>query len=574
MASNEQVLVREIIQQEHSERAADMSKDMFFQFFVTQLLMKKFDLSDEEIEDGITDGGNDGGCDGIYIFVNDELIHEDDDVAEKYRRNCAISLVIIQAKNSSGFSEDSIMKWKTLSDNLLDLNFKIADYNSRYKDDVLKKMDLFRDVYIKLVRKCSLIEINYYYVANATETHPNVKAQAEELKALAKSKHPSAKVNVIFVDSKKIVELSTTHGDSKMLLQCNAILNATDRQEYITLVSLSNYFKFITNQYGELIRYIFESNVRDYQGKVAVNQQIYKSLQAKSQSEDFWWLNNGVTIVAQEAIQNAGNKLMILNPEIVNGLQTSTEIFRYFTDNQNDIHSDERNLLVRIVIPQSDEARDRIILATNSQTAIPKSSLRASDIIHRQIEMYFKPKELYYDRRKNYYKNQGKPIDKIISIGFLAQCLISTLLQQPDYARARPSTLLEKDSIYKKLFNDKIDLDAYYVIAHVGRKVQITLKRTPDISRNDKTNILFYTVFAYMALLVENTSITAESAKNVDIINLRDEDIQKCIRIVLDIYIAKGANDKLAKNRSMTEAVTAIINEQLAKESCPNDRGI
>ena len=42
---------------------------------------------------------------------------------------------------------------------------------------------------------------------------------------------------------------------------------------------------------------IFESNVRDYQGNTDVNEGIAASLGTAS-SEDFWWLNNGVTVLA------------------------------------------------------------------------------------------------------------------------------------------------------------------------------------------------------------------------------------------------------------------------------------
>ena len=48
------------------------------------------------------------------------------------------------------------------------------------------------------------------------------------------------------------------------------------------------------------------------------------------------------------------------------------------------------------------QIRDDIIFATNNQTNIPKSSLRVTDAIHLQIEMYCKTRGLYYDRRKNY----------------------------------------------------------------------------------------------------------------------------------------------------------------------------
>ena len=62
------------------------------------------------------------------------------------------------------------------------------------------------------------------------------------------------------------------------------------------------------------------------------------------------------------------------------------------------------NILVRFIVPVSEEVRDDIIFATNNQTNIPKSSLRVTDPIHLQIEMYCKSRGLYYDRRKNYYK--------------------------------------------------------------------------------------------------------------------------------------------------------------------------
>ena len=57
-------------------------------------------------------------------------------------------------------------------------------------------------------------------------------------------------------------------------------------------------------------------------------------------------------------------------------------------------------MLLRVIVPENEETRDKIIRATNSQTPIPKSSLRATDNVHRNIEDYFKPRGLYYDRRK------------------------------------------------------------------------------------------------------------------------------------------------------------------------------
>ena len=140
---------------------------------------------------------------------------------------------------------------------------------------------------------------------------------------------------------------------------------------------------------------------------------------------DFWWLNNGITILAEKVIPVTNKELSIINPEVVNGLQTSTEIYNYYSENLGLLESENRNVLIRVIVPASEESRDNIIFATNNQTNIPKSSLRVTDTIHLQIEMYFKSRGLYYDRRKNYYKNQKKKAADIVGVSFLAQCLIS-----------------------------------------------------------------------------------------------------------------------------------------------------
>jgi hypothetical protein len=48
---------------------------------------------------------------------------------------------------------------------------------------------------------------------------------------------------------------------------------------------------------------LFDSKVRDYLGGVQFNRDIEQTLQKHvgAAVEDFWWLNNGVTIVATHA---------------------------------------------------------------------------------------------------------------------------------------------------------------------------------------------------------------------------------------------------------------------------------
>ena len=93
----------------------------------------------------------------------------------------------------------------------------------------------------------------------------------------------------------------------------------------MALVKLTDFKDFITAETGALNKAMFDANVRDHQGDVTVNKSIRDSLEHPG-DEDFWWLNNGITIVADN-ITAAGKKYTIENPQIVNGLQTSLSSF-------------------------------------------------------------------------------------------------------------------------------------------------------------------------------------------------------------------------------------------------------
>ena len=232
---------------------------------------------------------------------------------------------------------------------------------------------------------------------------------------------------------------------------------------------------------GEIRKSFFDSNVRDYQGKNNVNSSISDTLH-RSDSNDFWWLNNGVTVLASEATLVNNRELQIVNPEIVNGLQTSMEIYNYYSENKEALKNETRSVLLRIIVPENEASRDQIIFATNNQTNIPKATLRVTDPIHLQIEMYFKNRGLFYDRRKNYYKNQGRKPAEIVGVSFLAQWLISIFLKKPDYARARPSTLLNDENTYHELYEKNNDLEVFYRVAVLGKRVQKNIKCMTEYS--------------------------------------------------------------------------------------------
>ena len=311
-----------------------------------------------------------------------------------------------------------------------------------------------------------------------------------------------------------------------------------------------------------MIKYFFDANIRDYQGNVEVNTAIRETLMQITPNEDFWWLNNGITITATNA-SFASKRLNIEDPQIVNGLQTSFEIFNYF--NTNKVETENRNILIRIVKTTDEKNRLNVIKSTNSQTNIPPASLRATDPIHRDIEEYLYAKNYFYDRRKNYYKNQGKPSNRIISIPYLAQIVMGLLIQKPDYARARPSTLIKNNSDYEAIFTSKMPINLYFKSISIHKKVEEALKSycTPRLSRIQIGDIKFHVSMYVCGRLTNSLKPSVTSIESINLDLLIDDILNEAIEIVYVLYDSLGGTNAIAKGKEFVTEVLEQLNSKI-----------
>lgn len=560
MSKNAQILLESLIEQEFQNNDNYSSISDYFEFFSASQILKNQGLSDDEVDNGIVGKGLDGGCDSIYLFLNNLLITPDVVEHISAPKDAILEMIIIQSKKTTSFGEDAVMKWKTISGNLLDLSKTTTDFMTRYNADVLEAFTTFRDTYTRLITSRVKLKFKFYYATLASELHPNVIQQAEELKDTIKGLFPNAVVEVIFVDSDALFDMYNAVIENRVNLKFADIPISPNQKNYIALVDLKSYFNFIVNDEGDVRKSFFDSNVRDYQGKNNVNSSISETLH-RADDNDFWWLNNGVTVLASEATLVNNRELQIVNPEIVNGLQTSMEIYNYFSENREALESEKRSILLRIIVPDNEESRDQIIFATNNQTNIPKATLRVTDPIHLQIEMYFKSRGLFYDRRKNYYKNQGRKPAEIVGVSFLAQCLITIFLKKPDYARARPSTLLNDEKTYNELYEKNNDLEVFYRVALLGKKIQRNVRSGSDYSSAEKSDILYYVLYAVIADVLGKKNITPADIKNLDIDSITDTLIEDIRNRVYEIYKQHGGNGRVAKSAEFIQYIDNMLDE-------------
>jgi len=544
MSNNDLVLVKQLLEQDRRERAPELSESDHFQMFVSEQALKDYDLSYDEINQGVVDGGGDGGIDGLFLFVNGSLMAEPAEATD-FRRGVPVELVFIQAKTSESFSGTAVEKLLSSTRDLLDLDSNLDSLTTVYRSDLLGKVAEFREAYLSLTRKFPRFSIRYCYAALGTHIHPNVKRNVEPLKALVESQFSAVDFDFEFLTPNRLLELARMSPSTAHQLRLAESPISTSDQGYLCLVSLFDYSTFITEEDGSVKERIFEGNVRDYQGNIEVNQAIRHTLESPGE-EDFWWLNNGISIICASATLS-GKTLTLENPEVVNGLQTSREIHHCFSASQGH-DTDHRNVLVRVLVPGKNESRDRIIRATNSQTSIPIASLRATDRIHRNIEEFLAARGLFYDRRKNYYKNLGKPVKNIVSISSLAQFVLACAMHDPGNARARPSSLLKRDEDYQRIFDERHPLAVYHVCAVLGRRIEACLRsEICTVERSHWNNVRYYALMLLGLRLTGSVRPSMQRIAELEIQEVDDETCLQCIDDALEAYMSLGGTDQVAK---------------------------
>lgn len=578
--ANKNIILEEILKQ-YKEAIGEnfISDDKNFEFFAAEQLLKDENLDEDEINSGLIGDSNDNGIDGFYIFLDGELINQIEQVEGKYKE---MKVYFHQYKNKYRIEEDVVLKFNNAFNDIM--NFENNELNG-WNDDLKDKIILLRNVILKTAIYAITIKfiINHISKANSEDIESNISywSKVDNLKKNIKKFGISRlDVEYAFIGGEELKNLSykkMEYSIDLVLKDSPLTLEFGDNNiGYIALVSLKNYYNFIVEN-GNIQKHIFDSNVRDYQNKTIVNKEIEDTIKNDDYT-DFWWLNNGITIIAGKDSTQIGKKLSLKNVQIVNGLQTSYSIYNVLKGINFDKFEDTRSLFVKIIICDQKDVIDRIIRATNSQNAISSGVLRATDTIQRDIEQYFLSKGYYYDRRKNYYKNLGKPRDKIISINLLSQCIVSLVLPEknPSRARSNPTILIKKDEDYNSVFGGGYDFQVYLNSVLIFKKVDKELKRliidTKFITDNKLEKIIkLYKFHISRVLISEITDKGTPLANDLNdekiIKKIDTEAIRKSIltlKKIIDEYekINLQSIDNISKQTEFSKYINKKLNEK------------
>ena len=460
MAKNDRPLIDFMLQERQKNGYPSSDIGEVFELFAFEQILKEYDLSKEKLEDGWVDGSLDGGIDGVYIFVNGNLYSGQENFLWP-RKNADITICVLTCKHADDFKQAPLDAMYPTLQQFWDLEVANETFASQYSEDMSEARERYVIVMSNLASAGPRIEVRLIYACrgDTSAIGDSIRNRMDQLEKQAHDVLGDCKVEKQFVGASELLALSRKRKAESLSIPVHACLGH-DGDNYVVIVRLEDYYKFVSDESGMLRRYLFDSNVRDYLGLNEVNTDIDNTLKNPG-TANFWWLNNGVTIIGSGA-RMSGGKIHIDNVQIVNGLQTTETIFRHFSSGLT--VSADSNLMIKILTTTDASVRDAIIQATNNQSAIVKHTLHATEKIQRDIEDILAQNGFYYERRPGYYKNQGKPKNQSITPVELASALIAMVFKNPYKAYRLKSKFMQSEKQYSEVFSDKLPLLMWPII--------------------------------------------------------------------------------------------------------------
>lgn len=356
---------------------------------------------------------------------------------------------------------------------------------------------------------------------------------------------------------------------------------------------------------------IFDKNIREYLGSTGVNKKIIDTLTNKEDRVNFFYYNNGITLICKEMSTiktiksnfNRNAQFSVKNPQIVNGCQTVNSIYEVLKNvDPNSLEEDFKDTFVMLKVLQIDSKNDyekelyeNIVKFNNSQNSIDEKTFVSNNSMFLRFQREFEKRGfllLIKQSDKNTYKNKYKsiatlqenahkylekynlemkkitdffiPLEKLLQIilafqagGFEAFTKKSSLLKSDSQAYKIVTEFLKNDSV---TYSSLIDLWLLYFLSEKHKKQ----------SEDRHTPISYYLIDCFAKYDCGNRSVEMISEKLESYDQIKD--IIKLYSAVTKAYtkeyfkiheIEYNLMIKRAVDYSILEKYTSILKESL-----------
>lgn len=464
--------------------------------FVLLSASTTLDLTLEDTIECLTEGGGDAGVDALYIGDVEDSEFQVTIFQGKYKHK--------DLSGDANFPETGITTGIQIINTLFDPS-KSLDMNTRLKPRIEEVRSLIRDGYIPVVR---MIMCN-------NGQRWNKAAQ----KLIDAARLSSSQVNWKHLNHDNIVHVIQTQKsvDDSIQLQGKAVIEDFNfRRVLIGKVGIKEIAELFNRNGDQLL----ERNIRRYLGmnRNRVNTAIHDTLMHVDKRNDFYFFNNGITMICRKfrhnALQGEDYQLKLEGIQIINGGQTCKTIQE--TLSQPNLFENFSNtyVLLRLYELADDDKQfvQDITYATNSQNPVDLRDLRANDERQKQLELGMKDLGYQYRRKRDDSVAKNNELTSAV----VAESVLAIWRRKPFQAKFRRSELFGK--LYDDIFTN-LNAAQAILASLIFRMVENERKRPEQ-----KTPPLFLPYSShYKAMLIgeallkkKNTDLKALTHKNYE----------------------------------------------------------
>jgi hypothetical protein len=150
---------------------------------------------------------------------------------------------------------------------------------------------------------------------------------------------------------------------------------------------------------------------------------------------------------------------------------------------------------------------------------------------------------------------------KIVTIPYLSQAMAAIVLQRPDDARARPTTVAERH--YKHLFPENGPTEIYAKCAHILKRVDGFLD-SQELERGDRLNLSFYLAMYATCVALKSAKPQRPRLATFDLALLTDEFLTKNLVWLRAEYTKLGGDDRTAKGSQLVAVVKDALSARFS----------
>jgi len=510
----------------------------------------------------ITDGSGDGGIDALY-----------------YDRP-ASRLVLVQAKfKRNGAAPAQVEVQKTLN-GIRDLRQRRFD---KFNEAVRNRLDEIEEA---LDTPGVRIELHLAFLGDAVGPHAT-----GDLDAFATEMNQYEQVFVWRADVLDVVfawllaEQAPAAVDDQIVLENWAGISAP-RRAFYGQIRASALAKLV-DDHGKTL---FERNIRHYLGAVGVNTAIEKTV--RTRPADFFYLNNGITVVAEAVVPAAGTAqqctFALRRFSIVNGAQTAGAVATAMLAGEI---SPEAKLLIT-VIEIGDAADDiglRITRARNHQNVVrgvdfaaldPKQERLRQELATAGVTYFYRPSAEARARREDAFTLEEAAV-AIACLAFTPQTSTQMLghprpvnaVEFVVAAKKEVGRLWEQDgALYGQLFAADLSGVRMCRIVRIFRFIDRILAATERSENTYHRRMFFRHARYFIMAFVGSRSVDIIRRPQLDL-SLEDSNLlsQRTNELAELIYAASVAFQRykgyLAVFRNLTDAqpLADLVLERLAQ---------